>query len=113
MPPSNQNKVCVYLVNISTQDLFEQFIMCSVTELNIKGIFNGLQPNASCYPQGNQLECSYLSWISLPICYDIISISKSNIVFRYTVSTGDPALDYIGTGGAAYLPEDSVIPGRC
>lgn len=27
-------------------------------------------------------------------------------------STGDPALDYIGTGGAEYLPEDSVIPGR-
>ena len=25
--------------------------------------------------------------------------------------SGDPALDYIGTGGAEYLPEDSVIPG--
>ena len=31
---------------------------------------------------------------------------------HYTFSTGDPALDYIGTGGAAYLPEDSVIPGK-
>ena len=24
--------------------------------------------------------------------------------------SGDPALDYIGTGGAEYPPEDSVIP---
>ena len=24
--------------------------------------------------------------------------------------SGDPALDFIGTGGAEYLPEDSVIP---
>ena len=26
-------------------------------------------------------------------------------------SKGDPAIDYIGTGGAEYLPESSIIPG--
>ena len=107
MPPSNHNKVCdcicceyKYTRSFSTilhvlSDIAKNIAQCRLL------------------PQGNQLERSYLPWISLPMLILLAYMYLKVILLHYNFSTGDPALDYIGTGGAAYLPEDSVIPGRC
>lgn len=55
-----------------------------------------------------------LPLLNLRICYTLGYQAKQwevlQILVQKSLQYGDPALDYIGTGGAEYLPEDSIIP---
>lgn len=55
-----------------------------------------------------------LPLLMLRVCYTLGYQPKQwellQLLVKKSLQYGDPALDYIGTGGAEYLPEDSVIP---
>lgn len=55
-----------------------------------------------------------LPLLILRICFTLGYSPKEwkvlKILVKKSLQYGDPALDYIGTGGADYLPKDSVIP---